>query len=174
MTNSFGSKSGCLFQALSIVTLKQAIDVVCKTFPPPQEEDPRAGFRASLVPSRDPKRLRYWVAIDANSGEVIGTTGLYKTSRDCDDAYWIGWMCVTAERRGEGVGKDLLEFTLAMARREGKRWLRLYTSTNPVETVAQILYEKYAFREKYRAPSRQSKYALIVREKDFNVPLCGA
>src|SRR5215510_2108546 len=115
-----GKTSRCVLESLSIVTLEQAIEVAHQTFPPPQEEDPATGFRASLVPGRDPNRQRYWVAIDQNTGAVIGTTGLYKTPRDFDDALWVGWMCVTPPRRGQGVGKDLLEFTIAMARNEDK------------------------------------------------------
>jgi GNAT superfamily N-acetyltransferase len=163
--SSVGKTSGCVLESLSIVTLEQAIDVANKTFLPPQAEDPATGFRASLVQGRDPNRLRYWVAIDPNTGVVIGTTGLYKTPRDYDDAYWVGWMCVTPQRRGQGVGKDLLEFTIAMARSQGKRWLRLYTSTDPIEKVAQVLYERYGLREVCRIPSRHSRYPLIFREK---------
>jgi GNAT superfamily N-acetyltransferase len=74
-------------------------------------------------------------------------------------------MCVTPQRRGQGVGKDLLEFTIAMARSQGKRWLRLYTSTDPIEKVAQVLYERYGLREVCRIPSRHSRYPLIFREK---------
>jgi GNAT superfamily N-acetyltransferase len=159
-----GKTSRCVLESLSIVTLEQAIEVAHQTFPP-QEEDPATGFRASLVRGRDPNRQRYWVAIDQNTGTVIGTTGLYKTPRDFDDAYWVGWLCVTPQRRGQGIGKGLLEFTIAMARREGKRWLRLYTSTDPIEKVAQVLYERCGFREVCRFPSRSSRYPIIFREK---------
>lgn len=47
---------------------------------------------------------------------------------------------------GRGVGTQLLQFILNKARKEDKKFLRLFTSTDPKEWNAHRLYEKHGFR----------------------------
>lgn len=80
-----------------------------------------------------------------NSGKVIGTTGIYVLADDEEDSAWLGWFCVDEKHRGKGYGQRLLEFTMQKGREMGKKKLKLYTSTEPSEEVAQKLYAKKGF-----------------------------
>ena len=83
-----------------------------------------------------------WAAID-DKGEVNGTTGLYLTTEDEKSAVWLSWFCVDPDKRGLGIGRMLIEFSINQAKALGKEYLRLYTSDDPSEVAAQVLYEKY-------------------------------
>jgi ribosomal protein S18 acetylase RimI-like enzyme len=117
--------------------------------------NPAKDFKASLDPvlnasrlSLDPKQeanARYWLAVD-KKGNVLGTTGLYETGKDQAEASWLGWMSVRSSARGQGIGKQLVDFSVAQARADGKDFVRLYTSTARGEQAAQFLYEKEGFK----------------------------
>ena len=83
-----------------------------------------------------------WAAVN-EGGDVCGTTGLYMYKKDEKEAVWLCWFCVDPEYRGQGIGKNLLEFSIEKAKESGKAFLRLYTSDDPSEAAAQGLYEKY-------------------------------
>lgn len=111
--------------------------------------------------------IMHWVAIDADTGQVIGTTGLYEFPEDQEEAFWLGWFCVSPAARGKGVGRKLLEFSISLARLLGKRVLRLYTSAHRKELHAQALYKQQDFEvvvSKRKLPGK----SLIFREKIIN------
>lgn len=144
-----------LIEPLSHETLDEAINLINRVFPY-QTLIERFSLRASLFKDywfykigfwlARVTQLNYWVAIEERSKQVIGTTGLYCYSKDEAEAYWLAWLCVDPACRGQGIGKKLLDFSVDKAKAAGKRFLRLYTSTDPNEAAAQILYEKYGFR----------------------------
>lgn len=137
-------------QPLSQSTLLSAIQLANLVFPYPRFlERADFAFRLSLMSGWIPKLLfkllsitdaRYWVVLSENSS-VIGFTGLYGYTKDRDNALWLGWTCVSPTARGMGIGGKLVDFAIAKARSEGKKFLRLYTSTSPNEAAAQHLYE---------------------------------
>ena len=98
-----------------------------------------------------------------DAGRVLGTTGLYRYTKDANHASWVAWFCVDPEARGRGVGQALLEHTVEKARSAGFRLVRLYTSTDPNEAAAQRLYERNGFNEIRRKQGIFS--TLIFREK---------
>lgn len=85
--------------------------------------------------------LTYFAASHAD--KVVGMTGLYSTKHDHEDANWLGFFCVNPEFRKKSIGKQLIEFSIYMARGRGKKFLRLYTSDSPNEADAQKLYAKH-------------------------------
>lgn len=87
---------------------------------------------------------RVWTALSPG-GEVLGVTGLYAVAGD-REALWLGWFCVAPEARGQGIGGALLDFSIAEARRSGRRLLRLHTSTDAGERAAQALYDSRGLR----------------------------
>ena len=89
--------------------------------------------------------LHYWVAIN-DQGKVCGIIGLYTTPDTEHEAIWLSWFCVDPTQRGQGIGGKLIEFAIAEARTKGKKMLCLYTSDDPNEAAAQMLYEKYGFK----------------------------
>jgi len=84
---------------------------------------------------------RYFLAVD-KEGRVLGTTGLYETSKDQGQAMWLGWMSVRPAFRGKGIGQKLLDFSIEEAKTKDVDYLRLFTSTYRGERAAQPLYER--------------------------------
>ena len=142
-------------RALDEATIKQAVKLAAKVFPYrgvtvrlsfwayQHQGGPLVRRLMRLAGYETP--MHYWVALDENN-EVVGTTGIYSLKKDEAEAVWMAWFCVDPGRRGQGIGKELVEHSIAMARARGKRYFRLYTSTLPCEAAAQGLYEKYHFR----------------------------
>lgn len=141
-------------QPLTLRELDEATALARRVFP---YADPGISFTAALAPSsgslaalreddpRDPKNMRYWVARDPETREIIGTTGLY-TYPDDPGAVWLGWFSVDPACRGRGIGSQLLDLSIELARQSGATHLRLYTSDHPNEAAAQFLYEKKGLR----------------------------
>lgn len=136
---------------LSWSKLLEAIRLVNRVFPLRNQGKELAciGFAASLcLPGRLIMRLagypvvQYWLAVSKSSGEVWGTVGIYARADD-PEAYWGGWYCVAPEHRGKATGIQLAYHALNEVRRRGDRsYLRLYTSTDPNEGKAHVIYEK--------------------------------
>lgn len=90
--------------------------------------------------------LEYFVVKNSSSENIIGVTGLYTRNIDTQDIIWLGWYCLSAQERGKGFGREILEWTMNIAREKGYTKMKLYTSTDPNEATAQILYEKLGFK----------------------------
>jgi len=112
-------------------------------------------------------KVAFDVFVD-ESDRVLGTTGLYRYKRDFHQAVWVAWFCVDPKARGRGVGRALIEHTVARARDAGFGLIRLYTSTDPNEAAAQRLYEKNGFMEIGRKKGLLS--TTIFREKKLDQP----
>lgn len=90
--------------------------------------------------------LNYWVAVESETHRIVGLIGLYSTEDDHNIASWISWFCVDRETRRKQVGQNLLKFVVRESRKNLKSYLRLFTSTDPNEAAAQILYKNMGFR----------------------------
>jgi GNAT superfamily N-acetyltransferase len=165
-------------EPLSYETLEQAINLVNKVFPNQNLfENASLAFRFSLKPNSiiakiafyivGVTKVRYWVAVDDRSREVIGTTGLYCNKKDKDSVYWLGWTCVEPKARGQGIGGKLVDFCIEKTRAEGKKFLRLYTSTALNQATAQILYEKRGFRIVGESKIWGTKFKTLYRELEL-------
>jgi GNAT superfamily N-acetyltransferase len=140
---------------LSEKTLTSACKLTLDVFHPNinDKDYPPKWLKASLKPEInkelylefDIMSLKYWVALDTNN-RVFGIIGLYTLSYDEKEAYWLGWYCVDPKSRGKGVGKLLLNFVISKAKKDGKKWLRLYTSNEPNERRANEIYDKLGFK----------------------------
>ena len=106
----------------------------------------------------------FWVAIDENNN-VVGTTGIYTYVKDENEAIWLAWFCVAPEQRGKGIGKQLMEHSINMAKGFNKKYFRLYTSSDPNEAAAQNLYEKYGF--KVIKKEKKLFFTKIIRELEL-------
>jgi len=132
---------------------------------------PSRSFRLSLKFEDKPEllkkntrqRIGYWIVLNAKD-EVIGVTGLYRMKTDPKELIWLGWYCVRADQRGKGLGRKLLEWTINMAKTEGYKKLKLYTSTDPNEARAQELYEKLGFKI-VGEEINEGTYKTLYREK---------
>jgi GNAT superfamily N-acetyltransferase len=87
-------------------------------------------------------------------GEVVGCCALAPMG---SGAFEVAKMAVTASCRGAGIGRQLLEQTIATARGLGAR--RLYLETNQKLAVAIRLYESVGFRHLPTERVAKSPYA---------------
>ncbi len=88
--------------------------------------------------------VKYYLAKENN--DYVGITGLYY--EDTDNA-WLAWFGILNKFRGMGYGKKLLRETMAKAKEQRFKYLRLYTDYNDNHDAI-ILYEKEGFvGEKY-------------------------
>jgi GNAT superfamily N-acetyltransferase len=159
------------FEAKYLVQAKALVDSVF----PNEKYPPSEAFEASVDKTKYGSFMErnggigtfeYFVAVDEND-LVLGTSGLYTESSDCEDSYWIGWYCVHKDHRGKKIGKLLLEYTINEARRRGKKFLKLYTSTSPDEAAAQKIYEKNDFYITDAPRVKQGKYEIFYRKKEL-------
>ena len=149
-----------MIKSLTTETSEEAINLLDLVFVDQGNEPARIAFLASLDPEQYKEfllgvkitELRYWLTID-DSGKVVGTTGLYCYEIDKEETYWLGWFCVHPNARNQGIGTRLLQFSIEEAKKHGKKFLRLYTSTDPNESDAHKLYEKHKF---IKLPKKES------------------
>ncbi len=159
-------------------TLQAATQLVLSCFPDEgEDEDPTTELAASLdqkgfqvfLEKLEVSDPQYWVVMEAD--KILGIIGLYTDTQDEPEAVWLGWFCVSPEARGKGIGSELLEFAINEARCRGKKFLRLYTSTSPLERAAHRLYEAKGFilikKEPWPGDSTIEKlyYELDLRKK---------
>lgn len=121
-------------------------------------------FKNFIKLEKDIKTLEYFLALD-HKENVLGTSGLYSLKTDEKDSYWLGWYCVDEKYRGRGVGKLLLDIAINEAKKRGKRFLKLYTSTNPLEAKAQEIYEKNGFYITDQERVKEGEYETFFRKK---------
>lgn len=158
-------------EPLSERTLNEASQMTINVFHSyvNDEDYPPKWFKASLNPDEnkkaysdfDVKSLKYWVSLNEKN-KVTGIIGIYTLKYDEKEAYWLAWYCVDPKFRGKGIGKALLNFVIAKAKKEGKMWLRLYTSNEPNEKRANEMYDKLGFK-----PIKSKKINEIITSKRF-------
>jgi GNAT superfamily N-acetyltransferase len=161
-------------EALSKKTLNGACKLTLDVFHPNviDEDYPPRELKISLDLEKNKKAciefeityLKYWVALN-NRNKVVGIIGLYTLTYDEGEAYWLGWYCVDPKFRRKNIGKLLLNFAIDKAKKEGKKWLRLYTSNAPNEKMANKIYDKLGFK-----PIKSKKINKIInseKNKEF-------
>lgn len=139
-------------EPLSKKTLSQATAMLNEVFPVQSKEESSdfwLPYSLGLKKIRKIKSdktvvsIKYWVGIE--NGNVIGIVGLYEKNNDSDEVCWLSWFCVIPDCRGRGLGTMLLDFAIKEATKRKKKYIRLYTSTDPNEAAAQSFYEKRGF-----------------------------
>ncbi|KND47722.1 MAG: hypothetical protein AB201_02175 [Parcubacteria bacterium C7867-006] len=130
--------------------LEAAVKMVDEVFPQDLDAiwNPEKSLPLSLRPQSELKQdvfVDYWIVLNDND-EIIGVTGMYRLKEDPEDVVWLGWYCIRADQRGRGLGRELLNWTIDKAKERGFKKMKLYTSTDPNEAAAQILYDKLDFK----------------------------
>jgi putative acetyltransferase len=93
------------------------------------------------------------ICVAESDGAVIGCCALVAMA---PGEYELAKMTVSEAARGNGVGRQLLEFAIAVARQMGAR--RLYLESNKRAAAAVHLYEELGFRH-LAEPAHASKFA---------------
>ena len=155
---------------LSHSTLRSTIALTNSVFPEAAEKGwPEIAYKASLGYKKELSIIqedgtsfcRYWTIQDRS--KTFGTIGLYQEKEDPPEKAWLGWFCVANPSRGKGIGRYLLEFATEEAKRMGCKELWLYTSRDPDEAVAQVLYEKMGFE--FMEEFEEDPYPIFYRRK---------
>src|SRR5262245_33188182 len=89
--------------------------------------DPAKQRRALEQILKDPSRAQIYVARE--SGQVVGMCALHYTTSTAEGGRvaWFEDMVVAPERRGQGIGEQLLGFVLEQARKDGLLRVMLLT-----------------------------------------------
>ncbi len=110
----------------------------------------------------DAKRERCWIAEIA--GEPVGSVFLV---RDTDEVARIRLLILDPKARGLGIGRDLVERSIAFAREAGYSKITLWT--HAVLTAARAIYERQGFRltrqwvhEDFGKPMESETWELIL------------
>jgi DNA-binding MarR family transcriptional regulator/N-acetylglutamate synthase-like GNAT family acetyltransferase len=94
---------------------------------------------SGFLKTHDPARERCWIA--EMNGEPVGSIFLV---RDSDDVARIRLLIVDPKGRGLGIGRMLVEASIAFARAAGYRKITLWT--HAVLTAARAIYQQQGFR----------------------------
>ncbi|MFH0889701.1 MAG: GNAT family N-acetyltransferase [Candidatus Aenigmatarchaeota archaeon] len=159
---------------LSKRKLESTLRMLHRVYPIVSDDE---SFDKALPSSLDPKKYRhvfeemgvdqgrYWVA--SKKTRVAGIVGLYSYEKD-KDALWVGWFGVSPRYRGQEIGKRLLDYVIKKAEKGDKRYLRLWTSTDPNEQLAHVMYEKRGFVKTDEGPLEGSQFKKLIYELDLD------
>jgi GNAT superfamily N-acetyltransferase len=87
--------------------------------------------------------VRCWTVGTAGY-DVSGIAALYGY-RAQPDELWLAWFGLLPHARGDGRGGKMLDWLIALARTEGRRTLRLWTTDEPEYACAKALYFRRGF-----------------------------
>lgn len=138
------------------------------------QDSPEGAYLASLYPDKHQdfwersqlKTLEYFAVKDI-AGNVVGVTGLYTEKIETPDIVWLGWYSVHPLYRGKGYGRAILQWTIDEAKHRGFKIMRLYTGDDAAEATAQIVYEKFGFKEIAREKKEGDSYTTLYKELIF-------
>ena len=163
-----------IIKPLSKNNLNGALKVLDKVFGknPNDRKTYYNAFLGSLdmdkyIPLKDkakPTYLQYFVAWEKTRKIVVGTTGLYAYREFGTEKFGLGWYCVDPDFRGKGIGSLLLDFTIQLARQKKRKFLELWTLTDPQEEKAHRIYEKRGFKITKKEKLPEEKYETVYME----------
>lgn len=137
------------FELLSNKNYEEALLLAQRSFPDNRESIKKA-YQRFLDPQKkylDERRLlEYFVVKDLETNKIVAVTGLYNRKEYPENEVWLGWFCVDPDMRGGGIGRKVLVWTIKRAKELGFEKMKLYTSTDPNESIAQNLYESLGLK----------------------------
>lgn len=167
-------KDSITFVLVQKYNLSLAIETGKKVFPKDSESIncPEIPYRWSVYPEQIPEEekkdinfLEYYLAY--NHDNLVGITGLYRSPQDPKDTCWMGWFGVVPEFRSNGYGKIIIDFTEKIAFEKGFHIIKLWTTKEPDEAIAQLLFEKmrYEIIDSKKETVLSGEYEMIIRSK---------
>lgn len=100
----------------------------------------------------------------------IGVTGIYEIP-EYSDTVWLSWFGIKKEYRKLGYGKQILDYTIEMAKAMNKRYLRLYTF-EIWNSEAQTFYKRNMDLGEYYYNEKEHKDIFEGKPKIFSISLC--
>jgi GNAT superfamily N-acetyltransferase len=142
----------------------------------PDPDEPARWLEWSLDKTKYGDKIRekgvvdvsYYVAVHPSVSRVVGMSGLYINQDDKEDSLWIGWTAVVPEWRRRGVGNKLLGVIKAKARETHKKYLKVYTSDYPKESIAELVYRKHGFQVFRSQPIEKTPFTTFYLQLDLD------
>ena len=100
----------------------------------------------------------------------VGVTGVYEIS-EYSDTVWLSWFGIKKEYRKLGYGKQILDYTIEMAKTLNKKYLRLYTF-EIWNSEAQVFYKRNMDLGEYYYNEKEHKDIFEGKPKIFSISLC--
>ena len=100
----------------------------------------------------------------------VGVTGIYEIS-EYSDTVWLSWFGIKKEYRKLGYGKQILDYTIEMAKTLNKKYLRLYTF-EIWNSEAQVFYKRNMDLGEYYYNEKEHKDIFEGKPKIFSISLC--
>lgn len=100
----------------------------------------------------------------------IGVSGIYEIP-EYSDTVWLSWFGIKKEYRKLGYGKQILDYTIEMAKAMNKRYLRLYTF-EIWNSEAQAFYKRNMDLGEYYYNEKEYKDIFEGKPKIFSISLC--
>lgn len=100
----------------------------------------------------------------------IGVTGIYEIP-EYSDTVWLSWFGIKKEYRKLGYGKQILDYTIEMAKTLNKKYLRLY-SFEIWNSEAQAFYKRNMDLGEYYYNEKEHKDIFEGKPKIFSISLC--
>lgn len=144
------------FLPLQAETLAATQQVAVELFP--WEHEHQLALPAAVDPAahtgfytdRGLESVRCWTT-HLMGGPVSGMAMLWGY-RAQPDELWLAWFGLLPVVRGRGAGTKLLDWLIALARTEGRRTLRLWTTDEAEYMTAMGLYTRRGFRAEQYPP----------------------
>lgn len=100
----------------------------------------------------------------------VGVTGIYEIP-EYSNTVWLSWFGIKKEYRKLGYGKQILDYTIEMAKELNKRCLRLYTF-EVWNSEAQAFYKRNMDLGEYYYNEKEHKDIFEGKPKIFSISLC--
>ena len=100
----------------------------------------------------------------------VGVTGIYEIP-EYSDTVWLSWFGIKKEYRKLGYGKQILDYTIEMAKTLNKKYLRLYTF-EVWNSEAQVFYKRNMDLGEYYYNEKEHKDIFEGKPKIFSISLC--
>lgn len=99
----------------------------------------------------------------------VGVTGIYEIP-EYSDTVWLSWFGIKKEYRKLGYGKQILDYTIEMAKTLNKKYLRLYTF-EVWNSEAQVFYKRNMDLGEYYYNEKEHKDIFEGKPKIFSISL---
>lgn len=102
--------------------------------------------------------------------EPVGVTGIYEIP-EYTDTVWLSWFGLKKQYRKAGYGKQLLDYTIKIAKEYNKKYLRLYTFKTWNKEAQKFYKNNMDIGEPY-FNEREHKEIFKGKPKIFSISLC--
>jgi len=107
-----------------------------------------------------------YVAVARESGEICGVCGYSPDKYNLPDIRWLNWFYVAPPHRRQGIGTQLMQYTLDALRDAKIRQIYLDTGSSSIYAAATRLYRHFGFQSQGRliAYYKNEDYVIMGRD----------